>query len=138
NPEAWQDRCRDARGLRLLDDFVQDVRFALRNGRRHPTLAVVVVATLTFGIGISSGVFTLFDAIALRARIDTDPASFVRVFATSTTDRTRSRPPGDATIEEYAAFKDGARTLRALVAYHRYSVPIGGRDDAPPRILLVT
>jgi putative ABC transport system permease protein len=138
NPEAWQDNCRDARGLRLVDDFRQDVRFALRNCQRHPMLAVIVVATLTFGIGISSGVFTLFDAIALRARIDTDPSSFVRVFAASTTDRTRSQPPGNATVEEYAAFRDRARTLRALAAYHRYAVPIGARDDAQPRILLVT
>ena len=54
NPTAWQEHCRDARGLRLLDDFRQDVRFALRNCRRHPALAIIVVATLTFGIGIAS------------------------------------------------------------------------------------
>jgi macrolide transport system ATP-binding/permease protein len=138
NPAVWQERCRDARGLRLLDDFRQDVRFALRNARRYKLLAVIVVATLTFGIGISSGVFTLFDAIALRARIETDPKSFVRIYAASTMDRTRSIPPEDATIEEYATFRDRARTLHGLVAYHRYEAPIGAHDDAGSRVLLVS
>src|SRR5687767_3652297 len=52
NPAAWQERCRDARRLPLLDDFVADVRFALRGFRRQKLLSAVVIATLTFGIGI--------------------------------------------------------------------------------------
>src|SRR5437868_3404430 len=42
NPAAWRERCRDARGLRLLDDFRQDVRFALRGLRRNPLLSATV------------------------------------------------------------------------------------------------
>src|SRR5258707_10231436 len=72
NPEAWQDRCREARGLRLLDDFRQDVRFALRGARRSPWLSATVVLTLTLGIGVSSGVFTLLSAFALRPPVDSD------------------------------------------------------------------
>ena len=122
----------------LGDDFAQDLGFAFRSLRQRPALAAIVIATLTFGIGVSSGVFTLFDAVALRARIDTDPASFVRVFTTSTTDPTRPGRPGDATVGEYKVFRDRARTLGALVAYHRDAAPVGARDQGPTRILLVS
>jgi predicted permease len=138
NPAAWQEQCRDARGLRLFDDLAQDLRFAFRGLRQRTALSAIVIATLTFGIGVSSGVFTLFDAIALRARIDTDPASFVRIFTTSTTDPTRPGRLAGATVEEYAAFRDRARTLRALAAYHRFAATVGAHDDMPTRILLVS
>ncbi|HXT28636.1 MAG TPA: permease prefix domain 1-containing protein, partial [Vicinamibacterales bacterium] len=52
NPSGYQDQCRDARGLRLADDFAADVRFALRGFRRHKALSAIVVVTLTFGIGV--------------------------------------------------------------------------------------
>jgi predicted permease len=136
NPVAWQDQCRDARGLRLLAELAQDIRFAIRGFARQKTLAAIVIATLTFGIGVSSGVFTLLDAVALRARVD-DPASFVRVYTAATTDRARPGRPGEATVEEYAAFRERAPALRALSAYHRYGAAIGP-DDAQSRTLLVT
>src|SRR4029079_3053762 len=42
NPSGYQDQCRDARGLRLADDFAADVRFALRGFRRHKTLSTIL------------------------------------------------------------------------------------------------
>ena len=91
NPAAYGEQCRDARRLRLLDDFIADVRFALRGFRQQKLLAAIVVTTLTFGIGVSSGVFTIFSTIALRAQIDADPGSFLRVFPRSSTDGIRER-----------------------------------------------
>ena len=97
NPEAWQEQCRDARGLRLLGELRADLRYALHGFRRHPLLSATVVLTLTLGIGVSSGVFTLISALALRPPVEKDPASFVDVYTSYTgnarTDRTRSRRP---------------------------------------------
>src|SRR5262252_8866747 len=72
NPAVWKDECRTSAGLRLLDDFATDVRFALRGFRQQRMLSLTIVITLALGIGVSSGVFTLFDAVALRARVDVD------------------------------------------------------------------
>src|SRR5262245_615160 len=41
----------------LTETLWQDVRYAARSLRKHAMLSVVVVATLTLGIGVSAGVF---------------------------------------------------------------------------------
>jgi predicted permease len=138
NPAAWEDSCREARRLHLLDDLQADVRFALRSFRRHPMLSATVVLTLTLGIGVSSGVFTLFSAVALRPVVDSDPASFVRLYTTFTGDRTRVGPFAQASAEEYFAFRDRLRTVRALAAFGQFGAWMGAGDGASTRMLLVS
>src|SRR5262245_65981950 len=78
----------------MIADLWQDLRYAARGLRRHALLSTGVVATLTLGIGISAGVFTLINAIALRARVDKDHASFVRIYSAYTKDLARPGRPG--------------------------------------------
>ena len=74
--------------------------------RRHALLSLVVVVTLTLGMGISAGVFALINVSALRAQVDKDFDSYVRVFSSYTNDPRRPGRPGDTTLEEYLAFRD--------------------------------
>src|SRR5438094_687060 len=67
--EAYKDRCRQARGIRLIDDLRADLRFALRSLRKSALLSAAIVLTLTLGIGINTGVFTLINAVAFRPRV---------------------------------------------------------------------
>ena len=138
NPAAWQTQCRTARRLHLVDDFVADVRFSFRGFRRHPLLSAVVILTLTFGIGISSGVFTIFSRIALQSPVSTDPDSFVQIFTTSTTDRAQPRPFASASVEEYVALRDGLRTVPTIAAVGTFRARL--HDDAVEAgsLLLVT
>ncbi len=61
-----QERCREQRGLRWLEDLGRDLTFAVRSFARTPGFTVTVVATLALGIGLNTGIFSLFKSIALR------------------------------------------------------------------------
>jgi putative ABC transport system permease protein len=73
------------------DSFVMtclyDFRFALRNLRRTPGFAAVVVAVLAIGIGANSAIFSLVDSVLLRPLPFAHPGELVMLW---------EHPPGYA------------------------------------------
>src|ERR1051325_2221016 len=49
-----------------MDDFLQDVKYAIRMLRKNMLLSTVIVASLAIGIGASSAVFSVVDALLLH------------------------------------------------------------------------
>jgi putative ABC transport system permease protein len=125
------------RRINMIADLWQDLCYAARGLRKQALLSTVVVATLSLGIGISAGVYTLINASALRARIDKDPDSFVRVFSSYTRDPLRPGRPGDTTLADYFAFRDRARSLRELIASTDFR-PALEDDPSETRVRLTT
>ncbi len=136
--EQTKETYRDIARFRWIEDLWQDVRFAVRSMRKHALLSAVVIATLTLGVGISAGVFTYFNAVLMRARVDKDFDSFVRVYSAYAKDSAPPGRPGEATLEDYLAFRDRAKSLRNLAAYADFYAPLGKGDSVEARTLLAT
>ncbi|HSJ15836.1 MAG TPA: ABC transporter permease [Longimicrobiales bacterium] len=49
-----------------MDKLLHDVHFALRQLRRAPAFAVIVIATLAIGIGANTAIFSVVNALLLR------------------------------------------------------------------------
>src|SRR5262245_66401526 len=59
-------RDREMRLTQWLEEFTDDVRFALRQLKASPGFALVAVLTLALGIGANSAMFALADATLMR------------------------------------------------------------------------
>jgi predicted permease len=64
--ERHKEEMRDARGARWLGDLRQDVRFAMRTLARRPGFALMALLTIAIGIGATTTVFTLANAVLFR------------------------------------------------------------------------
>lgn len=61
-----EQQCRDALGGRVLDDFVQDLRYGSRQLLRNPGFSGLAVLCLTLGIGANAAVFSWVEGILFR------------------------------------------------------------------------
>jgi predicted permease len=68
---------RDARGLPWLSDLARDLRYGLRALRRNPMFTAVAVLTLALGIGANTAIFSLADAVLLRALPVSNPRELI-------------------------------------------------------------
>ena len=66
SPDRWEEEARDARGVRLVQDFVQDLRLAVRELRRRPTFTLTAVVTLALGMAGVAAVFSVLNRALLR------------------------------------------------------------------------
>jgi predicted permease len=65
--DQLKEECRDSRGVRLIQEFLQDLRYGLRIIARAPVLSLVIVAILAIGIGSGTAIYSLIDACLLHS-----------------------------------------------------------------------
>ncbi len=121
---------RAKRGLPLVENFLQDVRFAIRGLRRTPGLTAFVVVTLALGIGMTSATFSMVDALIFRPYPVPHPGNIVTLVST-----TRDTPFDDFSYREYRDIRDKTTSYDGVIAYtDMEAVGFSAQPGATPQV----
>lgn len=105
--------------------IAQEVRFAARRLRRTPGFALAALLTLGLGVGGTTAVFSVLQAVVLRPLPFPDPQRLVRLWELT--------PQGGnfSTSEpNFLDFRARLRTIEDLTAYRGIGMTLLGRGDA--------
>lgn len=93
-----REQCRDARTIHVFDRLVRWARDVARASRRDPLVTLVCIVTLGLGIGATTAVATLVDAMLLRPLPYPNAERLVELWTSTTTDPTARRQGIDGTL----------------------------------------
>jgi putative ABC transport system permease protein len=122
--------CREMWSLVWVETLWQDVRYGARTLRTNPGFAAIVILTLALGIGATTAIFSLVNAVLIRSLPYGDPERLVYLW---TPLPQFAQVPADSMGPTYADFYDiqsQARSFSAATLFEAGSFNLGTRGSA--------
>jgi putative ABC transport system permease protein len=113
-----------------IEDFLADVRYALRTLRKSPGFSVTAILTLALGIGANTAIFTLINVLMLRMLPVRDPSQLVELL---------HRFPGEPQFngfsgEAYELMRDHNHVFSGLIAATHEPFQLRGSGFEPQKV----
>jgi putative ABC transport system permease protein len=107
-------------------DLVHDLRYGTRLLRRNPGFAVLTVTVLALGIGATTAIFSVVDALLIRQLPYRDPERIVLLFEASTRDRAALDAVAPANVIDW---QERARSFEVMAAAEPYGFTFTGEGE---------
>ena len=128
--EAMKQDYRAEGGLLFVENFLQDLRFAIRSLRRTPELTAFVVITLALGIGMTSATFSMVDGLIFRPYPVPRPSNVLTLVST-----THDNVFDYFSYREYLDIRDKTKSYDGVIANaDMEAVGFSAEPTATPRI----
>jgi putative ABC transport system permease protein len=119
--ERYKEDVRDARGTRLVEETIADAGWSIRTLIKRPRFALLAVATLALGIGGTTAVFSVVDAVLLEPLPYARPEQLVRVYTWYDTPGGSGERTFMSTFH-FKAYRDHMRSFQSAAALSTYDV----------------
>ena len=125
--EFTKEECRDARGRRLVESSMQDIRYGTRVLWRNPGFTLVALLTLALGIGANTAIFSVIYGVLLRPLPYANGSRLVVVHQ-----RAPLAGVDDMgfSVKEINDYREQTQTLDAIAEHHSMSFILLGGDEA--------
>jgi len=128
--ELIKEQVRDVRRGALLEGFWTEVRQSIRALRRNPGMAAMCILMLALGIGASTTIFSVFEAVLLRPLPfrDTD-----RLVELAETRLDRGIDEMNFSEADFWDLHDRTKSLESVAAYNGFRTNLTG-DGEPEKV----
>ncbi|UCC81804.1 MAG: ABC transporter permease, partial [Gemmatimonadota bacterium] len=110
-----------------MDEFWQDIKYAIRSLRRGGALIAIAVLSLAIGIGANTTIFSAVDVFMLRPLPYPDSDELYSVY---TTNRERGWTRASFSVPDFADLRERSRTLDvAATRYMSFNLSDGDRPE---------
>ena len=116
--------------MRIMDNLLQDIRFALRSLRRSPGLVLVATLSLALGIAVNVTLFAAVDIMLLRPLPYEESGRMVHLWSTNPS---RGWDETSISLADYRDWRDQSKTVE-LAAYRNSSFNLSDDAEAPERV----
>jgi predicted permease len=113
-----------------MDSLIKDIRYAIRGLRKRPGFTLVVVITLTLGIGANTAIFSVVNAVLLRSLPFKDPNRLAIVWEEASFAGFPRNTPAPA---NYLDWKNQNRSFEDMAATASTSFNLTGSGE-PERV----
>jgi predicted permease len=126
-----EENTRAAWGWTRLEQLARDASYGLRQIRRNPGFSAIAIATLALGIGASTAIFSVVDAILLRPLPYPEPDRLVRIWESPPT---HDRPHNLVNPLNFLDWRDHSQSFEAMAAVleRPTNVSVNGQPLALP------
>jgi len=128
--ERVKDDVRETWLSRVFETLAQDIRYGLRNLRRNPGFALVVIATTALGIGANTAIFSVVNGVLLRPLPYANSDRIVVLHQQQPLARVDDMGFSVHEIEDY---REQSRSLDGVVEFHNMWFILLGRAE-PERV----
>ncbi len=123
NETRLKERSHEVVGFRF-ETVTQDLRYAARQLWMNPGFTVVITLTLALSIGANSAIFSVIDAVLLKALPYPDADRLMRIFLTSP-----AYPRFPLNPWDFHDYRDRNKSFESLVAYTRGDMQLSGTGE---------
>ena len=110
-----------------MNSLLADLRFGLRMLRKHPAFTAISIITLALGIGANTAIFSVVNAVLLRALPVADPDRLVMVYEAN---MARGFNRGSVAPGNYLTWKAQQTVFEEIGAFGAQSFTLAGNDGA--------
>jgi putative ABC transport system permease protein len=110
-----------------MNSLLADLRFGLRMLRKHPAFTAIAIITLALGIGANTAIFSVVNAVLLRALPVADPDRLVMVYEAN---MARGFNRGSVAPGNYLTWKAQQTVFEEIAAFGAQSFTLAGNDGA--------
>jgi putative ABC transport system permease protein len=129
--ELAKEECRDARGIRLVEKLLRDLRFGGRMLARNKGFTIIAVLSLALVIGANTAIFSVLNSVMLQPLPFAEPDQLVRIYSTTNGGNVQSLGyAGGPSPPDARDFSERNHTFQSMVVYDSWRKNVSFVDSS--------